>query len=112
MPGVKWASRRLKNKCKRINWLHRKIISFNSYEFIFRFFIEGCLDFLLNVLITFRMMTPKYWKSGALIFSNVVCLFNATIAILIPILTMIITYRYNKKMKTDKPYRKKYKFIF
>ena len=75
--------------------------------------MEGCFDFLLNVLISFKMMTPKYWKSGGgLVFANLWCIFNASIAIFFPIVTMIITYRYNKNVKIDKAYRKKYRFIF
>ena len=59
------------------------------------------------------MMTPKYWKSGgSLVFANLCCIFNASVVIAFPIVTMIITYRYNKKVKIDKAYRKKYRFIF
>ena len=47
-----------------------------------------------------------------MIFSNLFCLFNASIAIAIPLLIIIISFRYNKKMKINKAYRRKYKFIF
>ena len=58
------------------------------------------------------MITPKYWSSSALIFTNVVCLFNAIVSIGVLIAMIVITYRYNKIMKKNKDYRMKYKFIF
>lgn len=60
------------------------------------------------------MMKREYWTSfgGGLVFANLWCLANAILTIVMPILTMIITYRYNKNMMIDNAYRKKYKFIF
>lgn len=70
------------------------------------------------------MMKPKYWTGfgrglmgsysshAGLVFANLWCLANAAMTIVMPIVTMIITYRYNKIIKTDSTYKKKYRFIF
>jgi hypothetical protein len=97
-----------KEKNKFAIWL-RTIVPF---QMLFRFYLEGTLELALNTLITFRKMDGKFWTTWQLCFSNLWAAANLVFLIVMPVLTLLITLKFNKTYHTDWTYRAKYDWVF